>query len=934
MALTGVDVAQLVLGPTAASAAGEGRVGGKAAGLARLHAAGAAVPPWFVVAADALGAHLDAAGLRPEVEAALGALAALPADDAATRARLEAASAQLRPRVAAIRPTAGLAASVTAALRELGPGPYAVRSSMVGEDAATRSFAGQLESFLYRHDAAAVLAAITRCWASAFSPRALAYRRGAGAATAVPAVGVVVQRMVTGRVSGVLFTTDPVSGRADQARVSACWGLCDGVVNGSCNTDEFVVDRAGVEVEVRVAEKDLQVAAAAGADGTREVEVPADRRGVRCLQPAEVTRLCAAARDLAQALGGPLDMEWTIEGDAIWFLQARPITATGAGATAPATGAGATATPTTSAPSPAAATAAGPRVVWDNSNIQESYCGVTTPLTFSFARGAYASVYEQFLRAVGVAEDVIEEYHPVFRQLLGLVRGRVYYNINNWYRLLLVLPGFGRNKHDMERMMGVDHPVDFVADQVLGPLEKLRRVPRLAWTGVTLKARFLHLERDVDRFLADFETAYRSVDRGAFVTLPLAELMTTRARLEREILGNWHTPIINDLYVMQANGNLRRLVERAVGTAEAPRVQSHILGGQEGIESTEPTRFLLRLAATARRDPALRAALTAGTPAAAITALRAGFPDFAAALDEYLERYGDRCIGELKLETISLREDPSFVVHALRNYLERPDLDADRLLQQERRDRAAAEAEVRGRLPLHLRLGFADACEAARRGVKLRENMRLCRTRGFGLYRDLHRAIGLRLHEAGRLDHPRDVFYLTVDEIEGYCDGTGVSADLGALARARRAEYAAYERQELPHRFETRGPVHHGNDYAPSFAQPADPRARLLRGTGCYPGVVEAPAKVIMGPRDDLSLTGKILVTLRTDPGWAPLFPSAAGILVERGSTLSHSAILARELGIPAVVGVPNLLAVVRDGEQLRLDGATGTVERLEVPAP
>ena len=173
------------------------------------------------------------------------------------------------------------------------------------------------------------------------------------------------------------------------------------------------------------------------------------------------------------------------------------------------------------------------------------------------------------------------------------------------------------------------------------------------------------------------------------------------------------------------------------------------------------------------------------------------------------------------------------------------------------------------------------------------------------------------------------MFYLTVQEIGAWHDGTAVSADLSAIARARRAEFARYAGEELPNRIETIGAVC-GQAIAPPRTSPAERAQAVLRGLGCSPGVVEASLAVIARPEDDLALDDKILTALRTDPGWAPLFPSARAILVERGSTLSHSAVLARELGIPAVVGVPNLLAIVRDGERVRLDGAAGTIERLE----
>ena len=371
------------------------------------------------------------------------------------------------------------------------------------------------------------------------------------------------------------------------------------------------------------------------------------------------------------------------------------------------------------------------------------------------------------------------------------------------------------------------------------------------------------------------------------------------------------------------------MVERAVGAAAAPALLSSLLAAEDGVESVEPTRQLLRIARALRATPSALAALGHGTPREALTALRAGHPELAAQLDGYLERYGDRCMGELKLETLSLRQDPSFVVQVLRNYVARGDLDPDALARNESDRRQRAHAEVAARLGPLGRRRLRRALARARQGIAAREAMRLARTRAFGLHRDLYLAIGARLHEAGRLDDPRDVFYLTAPELDAWNAGTAVSGELAAIARARRGEFARYEGEELPNRIETVGPVH-AHPIASPRASDAERAATLLRGLGCSPGVVEAPLAVIARPDDDLALDGKVLTALRTDPGWAPLFPSARAILVERGSMLSHSAVLARELGIPAVVGVPNLLRIVRHGERVRLDGAAGTVARLE----
>jgi pyruvate,water dikinase len=179
------------------------------------------------------------------------------------------------------------------------------------------------------------------------------------------------------------------------------------------------------------------------------------------------------------------------------------------------------------------------------------------------------------------------------------------------------------------------------------------------------------------------------------------------------------------------------------------------------------------------------------------------------------------------------------------------------------------------------------------------------------------------------------VFDLPTTEIAEYWEGRAASADLAAVARARRAEYARYAAAPaLPNRVVTTGAPYDALHAAPGVAPPAGAPgdARVLRGLGCSPGVAEGPVRVVTSPDDDLALAGHMLVAPRTDPGWAPLFPSAAAVVVERGSLLSHSAVLARELGLPAVVGIPGVVAALRDGERVRVDGLAGTVERLEAP--
>lgn len=861
------------------------RIGGKAAALAALHRSGVRIPDWFVLTPDAFEACLD----RRENQAA----AAAPPFDRTTNIALK--DEPLR--------------EVSEALARLCPngGPVAVRSSAIEEDGCQHSFAGQFESFLFVPPAKAP-EAVAAVWRSTFSERLQAYRRTRGLPPADRAPAVLVQRMVNASRSGVAFSADPISSRCGVAVVAAAYGLGTSLVSGEQAADTFRVDREGRILERVIAEKRLAHHAGIGcAGGVRYVEVGPEEGSRAALTDDEVRAVAALARHVGHVFGRPQDIEWAIEDGALYLLQARPITALSE----------------TVDPDSA-------RCLWDNSNIVESYAGVTSALTFSFARRAYEEVYRQFCRIMRVPEGQIAAHDRTFRSMLGLIDGRVYYNLLSWYRVLALLPGFTLNQRFMEQMMGVRDRLDPSLLPARRPATLRERLADSAHLLVTLATLILNLCR-LSRRIADFR---RRLDAALAPAHPPLEdlrpdeLAAYYRGLECRLLTHWDAPVINDFFAMVFFGALRRLTER--WCHDQGTLPSDLLGGDVALISAEPAQRMREMAEIA-----------AGTSLAnclcndSLDAIREAVeeaPTFAARYREYLERFGERCPDELKLESLTLDYDPLPLLRAVGHLADRL-ASPDGALRAHRKGgrRSDAERKVQKALAGRPARRFMFGCvlRQARVRIRDRENLRFERTRLFGRVRRIFLEVGRRFAALGLLDDPRDVFHLEVEEILGFVEGTGTSTDLRGLAAVRKAEYERHQRSEPPpDRFETRGAPAIGIVRRDALkTSPTDGETRS--GLGCCAGTVRGPVRLVADPRTATLLPGEILVAERTDPGWVILFPAAAGLLVERGSLLSHSAIVARELGIPAVVSIAGVTHWLKDGDWVEFDGSAGVVRRL-----
>lgn len=853
-------------------------LGGKAGALCSLQHLNLPIPAWFVLSPEAFYSSQSSSQIP---SALLASWQFVPVEP--IRSELEQALSQLCPQGERV----------------------AVRSSACDEDSVQHSFAGQLDSFLFvpPEDVADKVAAV---WHSAWSDRILAYRCQNKLGTPRPPA-VLIQRMVNAEVAGVAFGADPVIGRRGVCVIQAVYGLGTALVSGEVSADTYHVDRQGQIINSKITDKNVAHRYQLGG-GIATVAVPAEHAKSPALTNEQIQSVAELVRQVGRHFGRPQDIEWAIEDGHLYLLQSRPITSLSQ----------------LSDPD-------GVLNLWDNSNIVESYGGVTTPLTFSFARRAYEEVYRQFCRMMGVPAATMRAHDDVFSRMLGLIQGRIYYNLLNWYRVLALLPGFTVNRRFMEQMMGVreELPEDILTQ--LGRATWRDRVQdsfRLLGTVTGLIGNYFLLPHRIKQFYQRLNRALSSTHL-ALEDLRPDELVAYYHDLERQLLTRWDAPLINDFFAMIFYGILRKLTEKWCGDTEAT-LQNNLISGEGGIISAEPAKRVQEMAQIASGEAELVHLLCNGC-ASAIAQGMEKVPLFKVKYQDYLEKFGDRCSGELKLESETLHDDPLPLLRAVGQ------LSLKNFSRTQNSDRLEAEQRVGQSLVSHpfRRLVFNWVLKNARVRVRDRENLRFERTRLFGRVRRIFVELGRQFYSLDLLNEPRDIFYLEVDEILGFVEGTTSCTDLKGLVALRSSEFERYKKAPVPvDRFETRGIVHHGNTFTPNHPIKVegsnDQSDDWRQGIGCCSGVVRKQVRVISDPKQAELQPGTILVAECTDPGWIVLFPAAAGLLVERGSLLSHSAIVAREMGIPAVVSIPGLTSWLKDGDWVELDGRTGIVRRLK----
>lgn len=781
---------------------------------------------------------------------------------------------------------------------------FAVRSSAIDEDGSDFSFAGQFESHLFVPKQQ-LADSIKKVWKSAFSERVYQYRQN-NKLDHKFGIAVIIQKMINADVAGVAFGANPANGDRKAKVISAVYGIGEGLVSGELDSDNFILKNGTVTSQL--ANKTQKVILdSASSGGTKKVEVAAEQQQAPSLKNEQIQEIGSILDVCYKEYGKPQDMEFALANGKIYLLQSRPVTNLHK-----------------------IADTNGDYILWDNSNIIESYPGVTTPLTFSFISQSYEGAYKLFCGFMGVDEKVVQENERVFANTLGLINGRVYYNLKTWYHMLAMLPGYSINARFMEKMMGVKERFDIP--------ESYRLSKGAAWwsivkMGIKMYGRFLSLPHKRAEFMQVLNTTIAQYKSINFEEKNANELMQLYIEFERTLLNEWKAPLLNDFFAMIWFGMLQKKCEK-YAISKNPNIHNDLLCGSSDIISVQPIHRTIAIATAIASDKELKELFVSNNEThiwkMLIANKKENFVSVKKEIDRYVADFGERCIGELKLESISYTQDPTRFVKIVKSYVD-SGITAEKTsgkIEEELRKNAEQELNKALRNNIFKKWSLKRTLRNARELVSSRENLRYERTRAFGIVREIFSHMGKKFYAEGIIEQSRDIFYLTKDEIFAFIEGTAVTQNVKALIALRKKEFEAYQQQQPPsERFASYGPVYHANDFF--SVSKVEKIEGDLKGIGCCPGRVKGKVRVILNPNEVSSLNGDILVTSSTDPGWVTLFPSASAIIVERGSLLSHSAIVSREMGKPCIVSVTGLLKTLKTGDEIEMDGSTGEIKIL-----
>jgi phosphohistidine swiveling domain-containing protein len=847
-------------------------VGGKGASLSRLAGAGFPVPAGYHITTNAYKQFIEENELQPQI------LGIIDQVDAADPGQLEEASREISSLFSQATIPPGVAGAIVQAYTDLeGLSPaVAVRSSATAEDLPEASFAGQQETYLNVSGPDAVLEATRNCWASLWTARAIGYRAKQAIPPGDVSLAVVVQLLIPAEAAGILFTANPIDGSRDQILINASWGLGEAVVGGLVTPDTITLDKSSGDILTReIAVKKIQTMRVNG--GTKEIPVPENLSSLPALRDRQAVELAALGKEIEVLYEMPMDIEWALSDGQFAIVQARPITV-----------------------------------------LQPP-----VPKEWNLPDGAYAAMRNN------IVELMIDPLSPLFKTMgLRAVNSSMGSLLSGFFGSQEVMPG--------QLIIAVNEYAYYNGSVKFGPMMKIifdtPGILRRMFTGAVER----WTQEGRPRYL-EFVNGWEATDWRGLSSMELVSAIKQLTEAAIDAYGSLVSGVIPAAWISEA---LFTMIYRLVKGRGGPSAPTYLMGFDSLPIRAEKSLYGLSL--WVREKEGLAAYVMAATGPELAARLQDRQPPqeldegdwnaFLKRFQTHLQKFG-HTIYNLDFANPVPSDDPIPVLETFKlfaagggiNPYERQKATAKR---REHATRLMQERLRGWRLNL-----FQKNLERAQRYAPMREDGLADVGLSYPLLREMLLELGRRFSEANLIEQAQDIFWLEEEEVVKAAQGLddGIEPEkLVELVPQRRAIWKSANRAVPPIMLPQLKVF--GFDLLKlkaGWAKKGD--KETLKGVAASPGNVTAPASVLHGPEDFNKMqTGNVLVASITTPAWTPLFARAAAVVTDIGGPLSHGSIVAREYGIPAVLGTDSATKYIADGQLIKVDGDNGRVTLIQ----
>ncbi len=854
--------------------------GGKGANLGEMMHADLPVPNGFIVLTSAYYQFVQDNQLQPKIKKLLQNIDSENHHDMSTIQAISDVSKEIANLFEKNSLSSSLTQSIMSAYSELGHPPVAVRSSATAEDLPGMSFAGQYESFLNIQGEEALIRSIRKCWASLWNDRALTYRIKQGISNEDIAHGIVVQQMIIAEKSGILFTANPLNGRRDQMLLNASWGIGEAIVSGEVTPDQWVMDKKSNQIlEENIAHKKTMTLQTP--HGVELVKTPEDKQKQSSLDRDEVLHLLDLGKKVEQYFGSPQDIEWSYKDGYFYLVQTRPVTSL--------------------YPMPKSVSGKeGLRVFLNMNNYSQAMKEPFTPMGESVIKAMVEGM------VVKMGKKTKQKPDMWWYQELG---GRVFIDITDFMRTekswnkfkmsddtdkdpmttKALLQLVQRNK---EEIINPRKAVSFLSVVNFRMLSLLVKIARQYMCGIfsPVKAREKAIqlgESIIGRIHEELKNLHSMEDQLNYIEKNAYKIFL-------DGFGIVFYVAVSSGYIAKA----KKILEKyGLDTSDLNLVEQSVPYSV----TTEMGMEILQLAKTyhesnQKPDPKDEA------------------------VQSFINKYGHRSLIELDVGATTWKEDPSYVLDLIQSSMD-PAI-YQKGINKFNQGKVEAEEAISRITEKLVEKGKKRAAKNVEKMLKsfremfgIREYPKFFTRKFLSLYRDILIELGKKLTQDGRIQKPLDVFYLTMEDVRS-------NQDLISIAQHNHETFQRNLKLRAPRLLTSTGE----SVYSPK----EDSSPNLLTGVAVSPGTYEGYVKILASPDEGIRLEkGDILVTVGTNPAWTPLFLTLGGLIMETGGPISHGSVVAREYGLPAVAGVPDVTTRLKEGQKVRINGETGQVEIL-----